>query len=129
MSRGDKPAGGPPRLPDGRPLCESRGSVGSFDMAGMPLSTLTAALSTRVQRIVVDRTGFAGAWDVSLRFSPDASLTARGVVAPGDAYPAADPNAPSLFTALQEQLGLKLESTRAPVDVTVIDRAEHAPVE
>jgi uncharacterized protein (TIGR03435 family) len=129
MSRGEKPAGGIPRSPDGRPLCESRGTVGSFDMAGMPLSNLAAALSTRVQRIVVDRTGFAGTWDVTLKFSPESSQIARGVLAPGDAPPSADPNAPSLFTALQDQLGLKLESTRAPVEVTVIDRAEHATVE
>ena len=129
MSRGEKPAGGPPRSADGRPLCESRGTFGSFDMAGMPLSNLASALSGRVQRIVVDRTGLNGTWDVSLKFSPDASLAARGTLAPGDAPPAADPNLPSLFAALQEQLGLKLESTRAPVDVTVIDRAEPAAVE
>lgn len=129
MSRGEIPAGGPPRLPDGRPMCESRGTVGSFDMAGMPLSNLASALSSRVQRIVIDRTGLSGTWDVTLKFSPDASLAARGTLVPGGAPPAADPGLPSLFAALQEQLGLKLESTRAPVDLTVIDRVERATVE
>jgi uncharacterized protein (TIGR03435 family) len=129
MSRGEQPAGGPPRSADGRPLCESRGTLGTFEMAGMPLSNLASALSNRVQRIVVDRTGFTGTWDVTLKFAPEASQAPRGTLAPGDALPAADPNGASLFTALQEQLGLKLESARAPVDVTVIDRAERAVVE
>jgi len=58
--------------------------------------------------MVVDRTGLTGNWNFDLRFAAD-------VGAP------ADPDAPSLFTALQEQLGLKLESARGPVDVLVID--------
>ena len=129
MSRGEKPAGGPPRSPDGRPLCESRGHIHGFQMAGMPLSTLAEALSTRVGRMVIDRTGLAGTWDASLTFAADPSQIARGMLSPGDAVPAADPDAPGLFTALQEQLGLTLEATRAPVQVTVIDRAEPAAVE
>lgn len=56
--------------------------------------------------MVENRTGLTGAFDIDLNWAPDSS---------------ADTSLPSLFTALQEQLGLKLESSRAPVEVLVID--------
>jgi len=65
--------------------------------------------------MVVDRTGLAGSWDFDLRFVP----RNRGV----DASPA-DPDLPDFFTAVQEQLGVKLESTKGPVEVLVIDSVE-----
>ena len=76
-----------------------------------------------LDRPVVDKTGLQGRWDFTIRWTPDesqfASLGAR--VPP----PSNDPNAPpGLFTAMQEQLGLRLESTRAPVEVLVVDRIE-----
>jgi uncharacterized protein (TIGR03435 family) len=63
-----------------------------------------------VKRTVLDRTGFKGAFDVDLKWNPDEAT----------ATPATD-TAPSIFTALQEQLGLKLESAKGPVEVLVID--------
>ena len=63
--------------------------------------------------MVIDRTGLAGNWDFDLRYAAESRAPL-----------AADPDAPSLFTALQEQLGLRLESIRGPVDVLVIDRVE-----
>lgn len=69
--------------------------------------------------IVIDRTGLTGLFDVDLRWAPDSPVTSAGQV-----VPPVDSNASSFFTALQEQLGLKLESTRGPVDVLVIDQVE-----
>ena len=60
-------------------------------------------------RIVIDSTGLSGNWQFVLTFAPDG---------------ATDSHTPSFFTALREQLGLKLESTNAPVDVLVIDHVE-----
>jgi uncharacterized protein (TIGR03435 family) len=79
------------------------------------------ALTALVGRVVVDRTGLTGSWDFDLTFEP------MPVRRPGAAaeLPAPDPDAPSIFTALREQLGLTLETTRGPVDVLVIDRIEH----
>lgn len=65
-------------------------------------------LSPIVGHVVVDRTGLVGKFDFDLKWAADAADTTRA----------------SIFTALQEQLGLKLESTRGPVDVLVIDRVE-----
>ena len=74
---------------------------------------LATALSRTLGRTVVDETSLGGSYDVSLHWTPD------------DAQPAADnPTDPSLFTALQEQLGLRLESARGPVEVLVVDQAE-----
>jgi uncharacterized protein (TIGR03435 family) len=63
-------------------------------------------LSQNVGRAVVDRTGLTGNWAFELTYA---------------AEPGPDSDAPSLFTALQEQLGLKLESAKGPVEVLVID--------
>jgi uncharacterized protein (TIGR03435 family) len=76
-----------------------------------------------VGRPVIDRTGVNGHFNITLEYTPEAGITSIG---PPDAPPPDAPvraDAPSLFTALQEQLGLKLEATRAPVDVLVIDKA------
>ena len=62
-------------------------------------------------RGVVDRTGLTGRWEFELTYTPDPDQLPSP---PGGEPPAFDPNAPSLFAAFQEQLGLKLESVRGP---------------
>jgi uncharacterized protein (TIGR03435 family) len=109
----------PPRPADGRPLCDVRGRVGSIQSGGLSLSLFANALADRLQRVVVDRTGLTGAWDLSLTYAPEPSQLPVGALPPPP-----DPTRPSLFTALQEQLGLKLESTHALVDVLVIESVE-----
>jgi uncharacterized protein (TIGR03435 family) len=72
-----------------------------------------------LNRLVVDRTGLEGTYDVELRFTPE---SIPDVASPG--LPAIDANGPSIFAAVQEQLGLKLDAQRGPVEVLVIDRVE-----
>jgi len=102
----------------GTPACGLSGTPGQIRIGGFPLSLLANALSRMTGRIVIDRTGLTGNWDLTLTFAEQRSQ-------PGVDLPTSDPSAPSIFTALQEQLGFKLESTKAPVDVLVIDGAEH----
>jgi uncharacterized protein (TIGR03435 family) len=99
---------------DGQPICKaSTVAAGMIDGVGISMSSLVSALSSGISRIVLDRTGLEGAYDVKLTWTPDFVRQGNG-----------DVNTPSLSTALQEQLGLKLESTRGPVDVLVIDYVE-----
>jgi uncharacterized protein (TIGR03435 family) len=108
----------PPQLPDGSPACGTRfGPGGRLTSGGTPMTRLAQILSQPAGRIVVDRTGLTGLFDLLVEFAPD---DAR---APGGAPTAApaDSNVPSLFTAIEEQLGLKLQPDRAPVEVLVID--------
>jgi uncharacterized protein (TIGR03435 family) len=111
--------------PDARTICRIQGRVGSIEMGGSPIADVTPLLSTRLQRTVIDRTGLTGPWDLTLTYTPEPGQIAPGTIAPGT-QPAFDPNGPSIFTAVQEQLGLKLEATRAPIEVLVIERAEFA---
>jgi uncharacterized protein (TIGR03435 family) len=74
---------------------------------------LVNQLSIELKRPIVDRTGLKGFYNFTLRWAPDDGAPPEGDVA-----------APSIFTAVQEQLGLKLESTKAPVQVLVIDNLE-----
>ena len=81
-------------------------------------AVMTQEASGELGRDVIDKTGIAGKYDIRLKWTPDTGPAPLLNGAP-------DPNAPpNIFTAIQEQLGLKLESTKGPVQVLVIDRAE-----
>jgi uncharacterized protein (TIGR03435 family) len=90
--------------------CSAGPVPGGIRVQGMPLTTLTSLIAPSLERVVVDETGLTGNWDLDLTFVNQVQ-DANG-------------DGPSLFTALEEQLGLKLESGRARVDVIVIDRLE-----
>jgi uncharacterized protein (TIGR03435 family) len=80
-----------------------------------PISLLLTVLQQRLGRAVVDRTGLSGRYTFKLNWTPDSASAPN----------APDPNSgPSIFTAVHEQLGLKLEGTRAPVQVLVVDHVE-----
>jgi uncharacterized protein (TIGR03435 family) len=114
--------GGPPAPPGpGEPIqCGFRIGPGRMQAGAFPLSQLAGALAPQVQRFVIDRTGLTGNFDLDMTFTPD--QMPQGAPPPGaPALPPIDPNGPSIFTALQEQLGLRLESVRGPVDVLVIE--------
>jgi uncharacterized protein (TIGR03435 family) len=87
----------------------SRGQITATATAFSQLATLLAGL---LNRQVIDKTGLTDRYDFTLTYAFDASK--RGTIDP-DVDPAAAPDTPSVFTALQEQLGLKLESARGPV--------------
>ena len=89
---------------------------------GMFMPAFAQVLRGRAGRPVVDRTGLDGAYDLELEWSSDLGLQQ----APPGAAGASEltPDGLSLFTALQEQLGLRLQADRGPVDLVVIDFAE-----
>jgi len=109
--------------PDGLPSLLFRG-LGNLPVVNARLADFANVMQTAVlDRPVIDRTGLQGRYDFTLTWTPDESqFRGLGVRVPP---PSGDANAPpGLFTAVQEQLGLKFESTNAPVEVLVIDRAE-----
>jgi uncharacterized protein (TIGR03435 family) len=110
-------AGGPLPGPNDPVRCGSRQSFGRIQFSGMPLALFANGIAGQVGRMVVDRTGLSGVWDFELNFAPERPL---GVPSGAEARPV-DPNLPTIFTAVQEQLGLKLDPTKGPVDVLVID--------
>jgi len=104
-----------PATSNGAPACgmSMRGDAGMTVLLGArPLSTLAGSLGSPTGRVVIDKTGLAGNYDVTLRYVDRQSANAS------------PDSPPELFTALQEQLGLKLEPARAPLKVLVIDRIE-----
>ncbi|HUK35208.1 MAG TPA: TIGR03435 family protein [Vicinamibacterales bacterium] len=115
----DQPATPPPVQP-AAPTCANKVLPGTMSSRGATMVTLTVNLSVFVARTVIDRTGFAGRFDYDLRWTPDPTSPIRD----NPDRATGDPNGPSLFTALEEQLGLSLESTKGPVDVLIIDHVE-----
>jgi bla regulator protein blaR1 len=114
--------GGPP-TGAGTPPCSMRVAPGALFLSGFPLSQLATALSNFVRRTVVDSTGLAGTFDVELHWTPE--QMPQGTAPSGaPPLPPPDPNGPSIFTAVQEQLGLKLEASKVPQEVLVIDHVE-----
>jgi uncharacterized protein (TIGR03435 family) len=126
--RGAVPPPGPPQ-PGERPVCGIRIAPGNMSVGGSTLAQFASSIGSFVGRIVVDRTGLTGMYDFNLTWTPD-QVGSRPPGAPDPLVNGVpiDPNGPSIFTAVQEQLGLKLDSQKGPVAVLVIDRVEH-PVE
>jgi uncharacterized protein (TIGR03435 family) len=93
-------------------FCGIRTAAGQITGRSAVLSNLATTLTRVVERPVQDRTSLTGSFDFTLQWTPDANVST------------VSPVGPSIFTALQEQLGLKLESTKGPVNVVVIDHVE-----
>jgi uncharacterized protein (TIGR03435 family) len=105
----------------------------------MTLAALAAALSQMLDRPVVDLSGIKGTYDIDLEWVPDehesgalTKMRIMGGQAGGGAEAhgeTSDPNGQSIFGALQEKLGLRLEGRKSPVDILVVDGAEKVPTE
>jgi uncharacterized protein (TIGR03435 family) len=117
-ARGNAPA--PAFPPSGRPRCGISMGPGIISAGGTTLGQFANLMSGVLRRTVVNKTALSGAFDFDLRWTPDQPVQKPGALD----TPAVDPNGPSIFTAVQEQLGLKLESQKGPVDFLVIDGAE-----
>jgi uncharacterized protein (TIGR03435 family) len=106
-------AKGGPRVKETPSTVEMGYSVGSGHLSGhgIEIQSLTVSLSNIAGRLIVNKTGLTGKYDIDLAWSRETG-------------PESGDTAPSLFTALQEQLGLKLESTKAPVETIVIEHIE-----
>lgn len=105
------------------PTCPVHIGPGSFSAVGTTMAQFISLLPRFVDRVVIDSTGLSGRYDLELTWTPlPGEWVAPGPPGSTPASPPAD--GPSLFTALQDQLGLKLRSQKAPVDVLVIDSAE-----
>ncbi len=104
----------PRPLPDPTrtPNCGTRINQGMLSGRAITIAQLATSLAPFLGRFTIDQTGLTGRFDVELTWTPDATLAS------------ADSTGPSLFTAIQEQLGLKLVSGKGPVEVLVVDHAE-----
>jgi uncharacterized protein (TIGR03435 family) len=108
--------GGPPPVPSGpppnpatfRPVCGLRQAPTRFAGDAVSMTQLASALAAPSGRIVFDRTGLSGYFDLDLEWAPNQD----------------DPSKPPIFTAIREQLGLRLEGARAPIEMVVVVSAE-----
>jgi uncharacterized protein (TIGR03435 family) len=117
----------PPPAPGERPQCGASFGPGRLRFGGQSMAAFAQNLSRFVAGIVVDKTGLTGTYDIDLTYALDPGINGFGRDLPpqaGAPPPAANSDAPSIFGALQEQLGLKLEATKGQIDVLVIDSAE-----
>lgn len=102
------PAGPPPNPETLRPVCGLRQTPVRFAGDAVSMTQLASALGAPSGRIVFDRTGLSGYFDLDLEWAPHQD----------------DPSMPPIFTAIREQLGLRLEGSRAPVEMVVVVSAE-----
>ena len=121
--------------PDGRSvpgmmrMTMGAGGKSELTVQGQPLASLARLLSGQLHRTVLDQTGLKGIYDYTLQWTPDQGPapmfkgTEGGQPGP-DGAPPPESSGPSIFTAIQEQLGLKLESQKGPVEIIVIDHVE-----
>ena len=105
---------------DRQGLSTGRGRLQGF---AAPMAMFATVLSNTVGRPVLDKTGLMEKYDFLLEWTPDIA-TINPDKPGGEAPPPLDSSGPAIFTALQEQLGLRLDSTKGPVESIVIDRVE-----
>jgi len=98
---------------------------GKLTAQGVPLDNLASQLTEQLHQIVRNKTGLKGSYDFVLEWTPERDHDGGPAVGNGETSANAEPSAlPSIYTAIQEQLGLKLESQKAAVKVFVIDQVE-----
>jgi len=105
--------------------CGIRLGMGTMTVGGATLAQVAASLSTILDRTVFDRSGISGTFAATLKYTPDQATP--GLAQKAQYVPTIDPNGPSIFTAMQEQLGLKLEATKGPLDLLVVVSAQPPP--
>ena len=104
-----------------------KAASGAWDLKNITIPALTMQLSRQLSRTVIDKTGLNDRYDVKLEWTPEGGEGGAETLGLPPSLDAPAPTAstgPSIFTAIQEQLGLKLESAKGPVEIVVIDRAE-----
>jgi uncharacterized protein (TIGR03435 family) len=104
--------------PDGKPAGHAGMMMwgrGRLTGQGIPIASLLPPLTQQLGRIVQDKTGLTGTYDIELHWTEDAAP---------DSGAASDASEPSIFTAIEEQLGLKFQSQKAPVQVLLIDHVD-----
>jgi uncharacterized protein (TIGR03435 family) len=97
---------------------------GHFEANGVPVSALANQLAQALGRSVIDKTELTGNYDFKLDWTPDENQP--GIGPAGDNHAPAPADGASIFAAVQEQLGLKLEGSKGPVEILIVDRAEKA---
>jgi uncharacterized protein (TIGR03435 family) len=128
-------AGGFARAPEAAPNQKGTcgilpGGAGRIVARGLDMPGLAAFIGTVPGRMVIDRTHLTGRFDIDLTYTPSAFSAEALAQRPGATPPpAVDPSGPPLITALREQLGLRLDPVRAPVEVLVIEHAEPLSVD
>jgi uncharacterized protein (TIGR03435 family) len=108
----------PPRMVMGQ------GGLGHLTVERTTIGAMVPLFAQELGRPVIDKTGITGKYDLTLEWTPAQAAPGAPSADAGQAIPPSDPSAPSLFTALQEQLGLKLEPQKGPIETLVIDHAE-----
>jgi uncharacterized protein (TIGR03435 family) len=113
----------------GEPGPRLRMGRGQLNGTKVPLKMLVQQLAQQLGRPVVDKTGLTGDYDFTLTWTPQPGEGGAMFAGPGgpggpEGPPPSDPDGPSIFAAIQEQLGLKLESDKGPVEILVLDQVE-----
>ena len=113
-------AAGAAEAPGGE-RCGVRPAFGRITGRDVSIGEVAGGIGFMSRRHVVDETGLTGRYDVTLTYTPDAVVLDPATRAE---FPAIDPDGPSLCTALREQLGLRLQSRRGPVDVLLVEQVQ-----
>jgi uncharacterized protein (TIGR03435 family) len=114
----------PPQRGGPMPRGAMRVGRGAIEGNGVQFANLVTALSQQLGRTVIDKTDLKGFYDIKLEWTPELGQGPVGPGGPEPPAPPADASGPSIFTAVQEQLGLRLESAKGPVEVLVIDSVQ-----